>query len=83
MTCEHGYIGPCAICDGGSQVQEEDPVCPNCGNSCDELIDQGYGGAYCDNCNDTIPLTAAQRKAKADADLWDAFESGRPMPDDY
>ena len=21
MTCEHGYIGPCAICDGSGQLE--------------------------------------------------------------
>lgn len=28
MTCEHGFIGPCAVCDGAGQIPSADFVSP-------------------------------------------------------
>jgi len=29
MTCAHGFIGACAVCDGCGQIPEPD-ICPTC-----------------------------------------------------
>lgn len=45
MTCEHGFIGACAVCDGAGQIPEI-PECPHCGR----LMDVAEGEALCIPC---------------------------------
>lgn len=55
MTCEHGFIGACADCDGCGQQPEMDVVddglaeCEKCGRNKPVCCDL-EGGAYCRDC---------------------------------
>jgi len=69
--------------DYDNRVQLLEPICPNCRNSAfDGLADQGYGGAFCDNCNDLLGLNPEQRRRLRESQAFDAYESGRPMGGD-